>query len=355
MDTERSVEQQIQAEIELLRDKFPQTQDLYREACVLLFFRFGITPTANKLYQFVRKGSMSAPAEALAKFWEVLREKSRVRVEHPDLPEDLRNAAGELTAALWTKAQAHAQEGLAAFRTEAQAAVHEAKAALAAAEAEGNASRDDASAARAALTSATERIRALEQEVAAANATQAATVDQLQQAKADMARLQSGLEDARRDFAAEMEKHRASSRLAEERFQASEQRALLEIDRERTQTAKMQKDLDLARASATQAAERHQAEMCALHAEAGQLRQQMGIVEGNCQAALSERDRVSASCEALRSRVIEITNQAAASRAEVDHWRFRAEEYQRTIVELQAKAGRRSRKGAADEKDTKLL
>jgi hypothetical protein len=63
---------------------------------VLLFFRHGITPTANRLYQLVRKGSMSAPADALARFWATLREKSRVRIEHPDLPAELQSATGDL-------------------------------------------------------------------------------------------------------------------------------------------------------------------------------------------------------------------------------------------------------------------
>ena len=56
---------------------------------MLLFFRHGIAPTANRLYQLVKKGSMNAPAEALARFWATLREKSRVRIEHPDLPAEL--------------------------------------------------------------------------------------------------------------------------------------------------------------------------------------------------------------------------------------------------------------------------
>lgn len=73
-------EQQLQIEVEKLRGEFTETQDLYREVCVLLFFRYGITPTANKLYQYVRRGSMSAPADALNKFWSELREKSRVRI-----------------------------------------------------------------------------------------------------------------------------------------------------------------------------------------------------------------------------------------------------------------------------------
>ena len=87
-----STEAKIKAEIEALKVHDLDTQDLYREVCAILFFRYGITPTANKLYQFVRKGSMSAPAEALARFWSDLREKSRVRIEHPDLPEGLKAA-----------------------------------------------------------------------------------------------------------------------------------------------------------------------------------------------------------------------------------------------------------------------
>ncbi|MBK8072985.1 MAG: DNA-binding protein [Ramlibacter sp.] len=123
MDTLPVTEARMQAEIEALRAQYPETQDLYREVCVLLFFRYGLTPTANKLYQLVRKGSMSAPAEALARFWETLREKSRVRIEHPDLPQPLQAAAGEMVGALWQQAQAAAQDTLAQHREEARATV----------------------------------------------------------------------------------------------------------------------------------------------------------------------------------------------------------------------------------------
>ena len=128
-----ATEKQLITDIERLREEFTQTQDLYREVCALLFFRYGLTPTANKLYQLVRKGSMTAPADALNKFWEDLREKSRVRIEHPDLPEALKTAAGDLAATLWTSAQSLAQESLTAYRGEAQASVVEAKAKLEAA------------------------------------------------------------------------------------------------------------------------------------------------------------------------------------------------------------------------------
>jgi hypothetical protein len=48
-----SIETEILAEVEALKGRFSDTKALYREACALLFFRYGITPTTNKLYQYV--------------------------------------------------------------------------------------------------------------------------------------------------------------------------------------------------------------------------------------------------------------------------------------------------------------
>lgn len=349
MDTEHTVEQRIQAEIERLRSQFPQTQDLYREACVLLFFRFGITPTANKLYQFVRKGSMSAPAEALGRFWEDLREKSRVRIEHPDLPDELRSAAGELTAALWTKAQAFAQDSLLAFRAEAHAAAVDAKSAQATAEAERNAARQDALAARDLIQQSSDRVRALERQLAAEGATRAAQEAQLQQAGLEVLRLQAAIEDIRREFSAELDKLRAGTQLAEERFRASEQRALLEIDHERTRAGKQERELEQARAAAAQAADRHRAETAALQAELGRLRQQTGMLEGKLQAAIVGSDRMAAELEALRPQLTEAVSLSTGFRVDADNWRRRAEEAQQTVAGLQAKAARRARKAGSEQ------
>src|ERR1700682_649076 len=86
-----------------LKAAHPTTRELYRAVCALLFFRCGITPTANRLYQLVRRGSMGTPTAVLAEFWTALREKSRVRLARPDLPPDLQAVAGDLVAALWDK------------------------------------------------------------------------------------------------------------------------------------------------------------------------------------------------------------------------------------------------------------
>src|ERR1700682_2531378 len=102
----------LAAEIERLKAAFPKTRELYRAVCALLFFRFGITPTANRLYQLVRRGSMGTPTAVLAEVSGTLREKSRVRLERPDLPPDLQAAAGDLVAALWDKSTAAADAAL---------------------------------------------------------------------------------------------------------------------------------------------------------------------------------------------------------------------------------------------------
>ncbi len=51
MELQNHAENRLLVEIEALRAQYADTQDLYREVCVVLFFRHGITPTANKLYR----------------------------------------------------------------------------------------------------------------------------------------------------------------------------------------------------------------------------------------------------------------------------------------------------------------
>jgi len=345
MDNSHAVEQQIQAEIERLRDQFPQTQDLYREACVLLFFRFGITPTANKLYQFVRKGSMSAPSQALSRFWGDLRDKSRIRIEHPDLPEELRTAAGELTAALWTRSLASANETFVAQRSESQAAVLEAQAAEATANEKLELVRQDLAAAQQSNLQAADQIRALEQRLASEVAGHEAAEAQLRQVADEIHRLQNANEQARREFATELEKLRAASLLTEERFHAAEERALLEIDRERAQAVKLQKELELARSAAAHQVDRHRTELTSLQTDIGQLKQRIGSLEGALQTTTSVRDQAVAEAGSLRGQLTEALSQVAAWRAEADHLRQRANELQVAHSELQAKkVARRHRK-----------
>ncbi len=346
---DQQAENTLLADIEHLREQFPQTQDLYREVCTIMFFRYGMTPTGNKLYQLVRKGSMSAPAEALNKFWEDLRKKSRVKIEHPDLPEVLKTAAGELTATLWSTAQTMAHETLASYRTETQAAVAEAKAELESAQSERDACKGQFEEAIRATDESHLRISALEQNLSAMAATNISLKLQLQQAKDDNSAHLQELQDARREFTAELDKLRSSSQLTEERFRTSETRAMLEIDRERTAVVKLQRELDVIRASASKAAERDRSEVAALQAQLGDHRQKAGILEGNLQTVTVNWDLATSELKTIQAQLAEAVAQAYLRRTEVENWRRQAEESQRMLAELRklAKPPRISSKSKA--------
>jgi len=291
-------------EIDQLRAQFPRTQELYREVCVLLFFRHGITPTANRLYQLVKKGSMNAPAEALTRFWATLREKSRVRIEHPDLPAELQSATGELTAALWTRAVDMAQEQLATAQHEAQRLVAEAQARQTQAEAERDRLRQELTGSAAALDGAQTRITERDQALAISLAATSTLQEQVRLAQQSEHQLQRALETARHDFASELDTLRADGKGAQERLKAAETRALLEIDRERQVAARLQKELDAATRKAEQGSTRHRDEVQKLQGQVGDLRQQVGVLEGNL--------------DALRTANARCVNEAAKARDQRD-------------------------------------
>jgi chromosome segregation ATPase len=325
MDASPAPEPQMHAdiaqEIDQLRAQFPRTQDLYREVCVLLFFRHGITPTANRLYQLVKKGSMNAPAEALTRFWATLREKSRVRIEHPDLPAELQSATGELAAALWTRAVDMAQGQLAAAQLEAQRLVADAQARQAQAEADRDQVRQELTGSAAALDAAQTRITELDQALAVSGAAASTLQDQVRLAQQGEQQLQRSLETARHDFASELDKLRADGTLAQERLKAAETRALLEIDRERQAAARLQKELDTANRKTEQGRTRHRDEVQKLQGQLGDLRQQVGVLEGNLDALRTANARYIDEAAQARSQrdqlALSLTNAEAKRKARV--------------------------------------
>lgn len=292
----RPEDRRLQAEIEDLRSKFQDTQELYREVCTLLFFRHGITPTANKLYQLVRKGSMSAPSEALARFWEMLRQKSRVRIEHPDLPQELRDAAGEAIGALWQRAQALATDQLAAVRSETLAAVATANAQVEAAQARAEKAEAAHSAQQAELAQCRTQLQEAAQALAREQGSRSTLQLQLEAGDEQRRELQRALEAARQGFERQLEEQRVAATMALDRHQADLRRALLDVDRERSAAAKLQKDLEQARRAMAEQADQHRRKVHQLQDELGQARQKLGLIEG----ALSEARSAG---EALRAQI----------------------------------------------------
>ncbi len=341
-----STEARIVAEIEALKVGELDTQELYREVCTILFFRHGITPTANKLYQYVRKGSMSAPAEALAKFWSDLREKSRVRIEHPDLPDGLKAAAGELVASLWTQAQASAQDGLAAFRQEAQDQATNHQQACETANKACAAAQSELSQAREALRESDERILHLERNLAAESASTHALEQRLESAGRQQTSLEAALTEARKDYSAELDKSRQELRRAEERLAAIEKRSFLEVDHERQISVKAQRELQQLRANNLQNDERQRIELAACKTELAEARQQLGIAEGKQVELKSVNEQQIGELSALREAQARQATQLALLQREVELTQTAAKQLQESIAAkpVTPKVPRRNRK-----------
>jgi hypothetical protein len=361
METELELDQQIRSQIEELREQFPQTKDLYREVCVLLFFRYGVTPTANKLYQLVRKGSMSAPSEALAQFWRDMREKSRVRIEHPDLPEDLKDSAGELIASLWGKAQTLAQESLAAFREQANASMLEAQSRQAAAEAHQKELAQELLVSQQNHATAIEKNRSLEQKLAFALAIQTKMEEQFQQERkandalqhaldttqATLENTNQDLENATRELKstqqefevnrqgliATIEQLKTSIETAETQHRHETTALSAELNLARTRADQLQKDIEALQAAAASASEQHRIDTAKLQEENGNLRQQIGVVEGKLQGAIAEREALFMEAKELRNHQNTLNMEVGMARAEAEIWKDKARNLKDMLAE----------------------
>ncbi|WP_180126956.1 DNA-binding protein [Rhodoferax sp. BLA1] len=303
METIAVAEARLQAEIEALRSQYTETQDLYREVCVLLFFRYGITPTANKLYQLVRKGSMSAPAEALTRFWETLREKSRVRIEHPDLPEPLRDAAGELMGCLWQRAQTAAQEDLLVLREDARSAVVSANADMTAAIAKAALAEGALAASTTDLEATRSILIATQADLARAQGEVTAQQRQIDAAMAQRQELQQALAAAREQFTRELEQQRTASVAAEERHAADMKRVLLDVDRERVQVTNVQKELEQSRRTLSNQLDSRRTQLAERQSQVEALRHRNGELEGIVVELRGQRDQMTRDIDSLRQRV----------------------------------------------------
>ncbi|MBA4108721.1 MAG: hypothetical protein C0487_03875 [Leptothrix sp. (in: Bacteria)] len=254
-----SIESEIQSEIESLKERFSETKALYREVCALLFFRHGITPTASKLYQYVRKGSMSAPADALTKFWEELRDKARVQIDHPDLPEALKLAAADAVQTLWGQATELARTELGSLRVEAQAESAKALAELEAEQERASGLKAQTHELQGRLEDLAAQLQARSTELESERRAHAAITARTEALQRQVGELQTQQELIRADFSAELEKGRAAIETANERAVAAERRALREIDQERSGRAAAEKQLEGARVKLAETERQHQA------------------------------------------------------------------------------------------------
>jgi DNA repair exonuclease SbcCD ATPase subunit len=318
----------LESDIEAVRQHASDTQALYREVCALMFFRYGETPTANRLYQLVRKGSMSAPAKALRDFWIEVREKTRVDVGRPDLPPEVAAAAGELAANLWRLSSDAANASLDVFRQDAQAELAAARQRALDAQSQ----RDEAclKAERAAHDAAAlaQQISGLEARLVELQTANEMLMKQLTLSKKEISAGAAALADARRDFAAELAKLRQAHEQNEQRLAAAEKRALLEIESERAAAARVRKELQAVNERTMSIEAEHRSERDALRDALATTKAELAASAARCsvtEAQVVEKDallaeRLAAS-DRLRERVDAMSLLLETARAEAAHGR----------------------------------
>ena len=349
MNTEIISSHEMATEIDGLRLRFSDTQDLYHEVCVLLFFRHGITPTANKLYQLVRKGSMSAPTDALRAFWAELREKSRVRIEQPDLPESLKIAAGEMVSALWREARGAAEQQLESLQQEAAEMVRAAKDAQQDAERQLQSVERETDRMRQVFQRSEAKVLQLEKSLSAQQASNDALANQLTIAEQQRSAIEISLDGLHRQFAAELEKQRDALKRSEERLEGAEKRALLEIDRERQLHSRVLQEMQQLRQAHQEALGRHDVEMAGHQKATAELRQRLGVADGLLQAQKENQAAIAAQLDASREQLVSKSNQVALLERDLELRSQRIHELETEIAAkaeqaVQAKRGSRQHK-----------
>ena len=154
---------------------------------------------------------------------------------------------------------------------------------------------------RARLLDADDQIGTLRQELAASATTNAGCLARIEDARNLLAQNHEMVVRERAEHATERERLEERTRLAEQRFIDMEKRALLDMDRERTASLKLQKALEHERAAHVKLLEQLRAEYATVQREVAKLREQLGALQHATTSLRDERDRAYGELSAARS------------------------------------------------------
>jgi ribosomal protein L29 len=230
-------------DVENLRIQFPHTKELYREVCRLMFFRYGMQPTANKLYQLVRKGTMATPSQAVNHFWSELRDKSRVEIEQPGLPESLREFAGEALSTLWKGALEVARQNYQAKQFEADGQQHTSKHELEQYRSQLRLLEERHALQERELEHAKKQLQENEKRRLIDNQILATEKESLSTLQNEKTNLETSLKNMKQDYTEEINKLHATLKLANDRYKKIESKSLMDLDRERQQVYKLESEI----------------------------------------------------------------------------------------------------------------
>ena len=273
-----------------------------RAVAAWLFFEKNEYPSANRVRQITNAGSMNDITRDLRDFWNEIRSKTRVRIDNPDLPEDLVERMGSTLSEIWLLAMDKAGQQFEQDRAKAAEAIGEARqeamqARTLLAESEGRAS---------ALQQTIERLNTQLRETAQAGS---AAAERAQVLESQLGDLQDQMDERLAEKAGEIqalqqqiEQGRADARRQVEVLDGELRFAKLQIENARQEGRNLAAELQRFRADKTLEAATYQATVNRLREELGQsnlraqeLTARVGELHGQLRSLRSLRKAVAAS------------------------------------------------------------
>jgi chromosome segregation ATPase len=260
---------------------------------------------------------MSVPTEALRRFWNELRERARIDLQHADLPEQLRQSAGQLIGEIWSMARQAADDSTAVLR---QNAAQERDAALAdkvRREEKVNELSLQLEGALAEVASAQETIGRQREELSAGTATLRETNTRLAEARTEIERLRGQLNTMSGAHAAEIDKITGRVVQAEQRYTDLEKRTLVDLDRERTALTKLQKEREAERRATASREEEMRTQIHTAQIQMARQDQELSAYKAKAELLAEERDRSARQAAESTAQGTGLVSQLAAERARV--------------------------------------
>ncbi|CAE6754160.1 DNA-binding protein [Paraburkholderia aspalathi] len=281
MSTDSIVRQrEIALEVERIKSQVDGTREIYRQVCGLLFFRFGITPTANGLYQLVRKGTMGTPGAVLKEFWQDIQAKARIRVDRADLRPELVELAADMVGTLWERALADADTGLDLERSQLRTVRARAEADVMQAREEVLRKQAEVVRVETQLGDSQAEIRMVGSRLAAALEGKRNHEQEVAELREEIRLRNEALDRARTDFATELAASREQAQQAAARYEEASRRSMLEIDRARTASAALQCTLDELRQRSAETEAGLREEVDRALRDVSHERHRVGVLEG---------------------------------------------------------------------------
>lgn len=294
-EIEKRTEEEIRATLAPRLAAAKNRQEKTRETATLLFFQYGIYPSAKVVHGYTQHGSMTDINGDLRDFWNDLRERSRVKIEAPMFPEPVANLFSDALAKVWELAMDKAHVALDGERQEAAEQVAQAQREAHESDRMRRIAEDDAEASQSELRQEREKRETAEKKVEA----QAAEIEALQ---SSLAKWQAQAEaeakarqEAQEQFSRDLEAQRAAQQRDAEMFEGEIKFAKMQIEaarsterelRDQLKEEKTSKELELT--SYRQRANRAEEALGATRMELAELKGRYEGLEGR-HAELQER------------------------------------------------------------------